>query len=102
MTGKKKIKNVKSLKIEGPMTVYEIEEIHKKLIQAFEQGKETVVDLTAVTECDTSGIQILYSAAKTAKEKGVNISFLLDSEAIEVAAERIGVELGTLSGIRGG
>ena len=101
MSQNKKSEDEKSLKIEGPMTIYEIQEIHKELNQIMENG-EVTIDLTDVTDCDTSGIQLLCSAAKTAKEKDIKLSYTGTSEIVEKAAKRIGVEFKTLSGIQGG
>ncbi len=62
------------LKIDGPMTVNETASIRDELIECLVTYNGLILDLDAVSECDTAGIQLLCSARLTAKETGKSFS----------------------------
>ncbi len=55
------------IRIEGEMTIYEAAELRAIFLQGFDETNGLILDLNAVTECDTAGIQLMCSAHKTAK-----------------------------------
>lgn len=55
------------LHIEGEMTIYRAAELKQTLLSALEQREVLEVDLSAVTELDTAGVQLLLLAKKTAQ-----------------------------------
>jgi anti-sigma B factor antagonist len=60
MTTTKKRKNATSiLRIEGEMSIYRAVELKQTLLASLNEAAELEVDLAAVTELDTAGVQIL-------------------------------------------
>jgi anti-anti-sigma factor len=66
------------LRIKGSMSVLDIASIHKELLACFDNYNDLTVNLKAVDVCDISGLQLLYSARKTAESMGK--IFLVDGE----------------------
>jgi ABC-type transporter Mla MlaB component len=91
---KKKIKDEKLLKIEGSLSINEALEVHKQIIQAFEGADDISFELTGVTDCDTAGVQLIFSILKSVEESGKNISIPDFPKAVQDAAGRIGLEWG--------
>ncbi len=58
-----------TLRIEGEMNIYRAHELKDALIALLQSGVELEVDLSAITEIDTVGLQLLMLAKRTAKEK---------------------------------
>jgi len=81
------------------MSIYEVREIYGDLLKSFEKDGELILDLSEVTSCDVAGIQLLYSAKRTAKEKGKGFSFSGASDAVIEAAGGAGIELEISEGI---
>ncbi len=79
------------LKIEGALSVYEVAELREKILAYLEKNKELILDLDEVTECDTAGIQLLYSARKTAEEEGKTFTVTSASDPVFEAITRIGL-----------
>ena len=48
-----------ALRIDGEMTIYRATELKQDLLVALDKTKELEIDLAAVTELDTAGVQIL-------------------------------------------
>ena len=83
----------KLISIKGPMSIYEVREIYGDLLKSFDEDGEIILDLSEVTSCDVAGIQLLYSAKRTAKEKGKRFSLSAVSGAVLEEAARTGIEL---------
>jgi anti-anti-sigma factor len=64
------------LRIEGSFSIYEAPEIRDLFMDCFEKFKGLIVNLEAVTECDTAGIQMLCAARATAETE--HKKFLLE------------------------
>jgi len=77
------------LKIDGAMTVYEAESFRDELADCLMEYDGLILDLDDVKDCDTAGIQILYSAQKTAKDLGKSFLVAGFSNAVEEAMERV-------------
>ena len=59
------------LRIEGEMNIYRAEELKRALLEPLQHGVTLEVNLSAVTELDTVGLQLLLLAKRTAqKQKG--------------------------------
>ena len=79
------------VKIEGEMTVPFASEIRTNLIAAFEESKAIKVDLSAVTEIDVSGLQILCSAHRSSIQLNKQYSIVgREIERIWAAADSSG------------
>ncbi len=90
MTTAKKGKEATSvLRIEGEMTIYRAAELKQTLLASLDQAKELEVDLAAVTELDTAGIQILILAKKQALAKQRKLRLIAHSPAVLDVLERL-------------
>lgn len=80
------------LKLEGALTVYEVADLKDELMTGIGCHDGLIIDIDALTDCDTLGIQLLYSAGKTARGADKTFSLTSGSEACWEAAARIGLE----------
>ena len=77
------------------LTINGAAEIHAKLLNAFADNQDIVLDLNDVKDCDTAGIQLMCSAVKTAENMNKKLSLINISDAVNDAAERVGIQLET-------
>jgi anti-anti-sigma regulatory factor len=62
------------------------------LLQAIEEGKEIRLSVSQATDMDVTAFQLLWAAKRTAKAKGVKISFADDlSPSIRASFENAGL-----------
>jgi anti-anti-sigma factor len=80
------------LRIERAMSVGEIAAIHKEITACFDECEDLTLDLTGVNDCDISGLQLLYSARKTARSVGKAFSVDNPSESIIEIFNRAGLD----------
>ena len=72
-----------SLAIEGELTIYRAQEIQQQLVGALSaQPPALDIDLSAVTELDSAGVQLLMAAKRAADAAGFSLSLLAHSEAV--------------------
>ncbi|RPI74915.1 MAG: STAS domain-containing protein [Desulfobacteraceae bacterium] len=90
---KNKKEEAAPLKIQGPLTIYEVVDVRERFLAHLKKTGELSLELEAVTDCDTAGIQLLYSALKTAKDRERPFDLKNVSVAVKEAAERAGVNL---------
>ena len=64
------------LQLEGDMTIYNAEKFKENLLEFVEDFKEFEVDMSAVNEIDTAGIQLLLQFKKKAQEEERTIQLL--------------------------
>ncbi len=94
MNFKKEEKKGKAfVELQGAMTVQEAAELGKNLLDWMTKNNSLELDLGKVDECDTAGLQLLYSAVKTAKEKKNDFSVTSCSDKVNEAADSIGLKL---------
>ena len=81
---------------EGPLTIYEVGELHQAFVTGFTDRRGLLLDLTGVTECDTAGVQLLCSARKSAEENeapfgiiGIALAVLKALEACGLVPEKV-------------
>ena len=79
------------LRIKGAMSVFTIEKSHKEIVAAFDACDDLTLDLKEVNDCDISGLQLLYSARKTANAIGKAFSVEGASDAIIDIFNRAGL-----------
>ncbi len=71
MASKKKLaESTPNLKIEGEFTIYRAAELKPVLLQAVAASPVLEVDLSAVAEFDTAGVQLLLLAKRAATAQG--------------------------------
>jgi len=90
------------LRIEGPMTIYEAVDIRNELIKCFDDADNVTLDLDAVSDCDTAGVQLLCAVRKTGNEDGKTFCVERLSKAVADAITRAGMALDEWSNNRVG
>ena len=70
------------LRIEGDMTIYRAAEWKSALLAPLETSTTLDVDLSAVSEIDCSGIQLLMLAKKTAQQRQCEIRMIAHNPAV--------------------
>jgi len=88
---KAKTKGKDIIKLEGNLTVYEVGALKENLLSALKDVDLLEIDMADVRECDTSGLQILCSAKKTADQRSKRIVFPVIPKAIEDAMIKTGI-----------
>ena len=78
---------VSRLPIEGEMTIYRAAELKETLVEAIDRGAQLEIDLSAVTEVDTAGVQLLVLARKLAQSKQQELRLTAHSPAVLEAIE---------------
>jgi anti-sigma B factor antagonist len=71
-----------TLRIEGEMTIYRAHELKALLLDALAASTALDVDLSAVTELDTAGLQVLMLAKQSAQADGRSMRLLGHSHAV--------------------
>lgn len=88
--------NAAQVSIEGEMTIFTALELRDEMFAALQPGSELTVDMSCVTEMDSSGIQLLLMMRKETTEQGG--TFKLGSTS--VAAANVMATLGFSSLLR--
>lgn len=63
------------LPLDGEMTIFTAAAVREQLLQAMQDKSAIDVDLSAVSEFDTSGLQLMVAAKKMAEEKNIRLTF---------------------------
>lgn len=71
-----------TLRIEEEMTIWRAAELRQQLQAALAGGAPLALDLSAVTEVDTSGVQLLLAAAATARQRATELRLVAPSAAL--------------------
>ena len=70
------------LRIEGEMTIYRAEELKQALLEPLQPQTTLEVNLSAVTELDTAGVQLLMLAKRTAQKQEGQLRLVGHSAAV--------------------
>ena len=70
------------LSLEGELTIYNASEIKLRLLETLTRSATPEVDLSAVTELDTAGLQLLILAKQEAARLGKTLRYLNHSQAV--------------------
>lgn len=70
------------LRIQGEMTIYRAIELKRTLMAPIQEGVVLQANLAEVTEIDTTGLQLLMMAKKTAQECGGDLRLVEYSNAV--------------------
>ena len=63
------------LRIEGELSIYRADELKRALIKPLQSNVRLVVNLAAVTELDTCGLQLLMLVKRTAAKLGASCNW---------------------------
>jgi anti-sigma B factor antagonist len=81
----------KTLKLEGNLSIYEASTLKEKLAGILTDADILEIDISEVMECDTSGLQILCSAKRTADRESKKIGLSLIPKTVQDAMIRTGI-----------
>jgi len=77
-----KKKKTLTLELSGNLDVKSAPKLETELIVAFDEADKIILDFKKVTYISSSGLRVLLSGDKTAKEKGVKLSIINSSSFI--------------------
>lgn len=83
------------LRLEGELTIYNVESWRARIMERLSQPGDVTIDLSGVEKCDCAGLQLLCSARKGVSNAGKGLLSNL-SPSIRAAAENIGLDLSQL------
>ncbi len=79
------------LRIQGELDIYRAEEIKRALVDPLRAGVRLMVDLAAVTEIDTCGVQLLMLAKRTAQTVQAELQLVAHSPAVVEVFELLNI-----------
>jgi anti-anti-sigma factor len=79
------------LAVEGEMTIYRAAELHPALLDAVRTIEAPALDLSAVTEFDSAGVQLLLVARREAGRLGKRLALQGASPAVRDAFALLGL-----------
>lgn len=91
MNGTQEKQETQHLAIEGELSIYSASEWKKRLENLLEQGGNLELDLGAVQELDTAGLQLLIMAKKEATARSQQLRLSNHSQAVLEVFELCGV-----------
>ncbi len=68
--------------LEGALTIYRAQELKEQLLGALHDKPELQLDLSQVTEMDSSGLQLLYLAKREATRANQALRIVAHSDAV--------------------
>jgi len=80
------------VRIDGALTIQTVATWKELLSAALASSPALRIDLSRVSEFDTIGLQLLWSAGQSANQQGKELSLANVSEPFEVAARTVGLE----------
>jgi anti-sigma B factor antagonist len=82
-----------TLVLDGELNIYNVTRIKLELQNRMQEGTDLWVDLSQVTEVDTSGLQLLLAAHMAMKQAGKKLQLINPSEAVQDYAARCNFSL---------
>ena len=86
---RKKQDNKGNIRIDTSLSIFNAAAIHEKIMQAYKKHDMIEIDLKDITDCDTAGIQLLYSLKKSCIDTGKIFSLINPSDAVTETLERM-------------
>lgn len=65
-----------ALPIEGELTVFAVHALKERLMAALNEHAQLSIDLSAISEVDGAGIQLLLAAKREAHQRGGHLSLM--------------------------
>lgn len=83
-----------ALAVEGDMTIYRAAELKPVLLDAVRADGTPALDLAAVTEFDSAGVQLLLMARREAEQLGKTLHIVAASPAVLDVFALLGLNVG--------
>jgi ABC-type transporter Mla MlaB component len=84
-------KEVKTIRLTGPITLYEVSAICETLRMALAEGKQLRIDLSDSGPWDLAGVQLLISCAQSARNRDLAVRLAGIPASCARVAERSGL-----------
>jgi anti-anti-sigma regulatory factor len=88
------------LKIKGDLTIAAATPQHATLAGIIGQGSEVALDLSGIHECDTAGLQLIYSLQRSILQRKELLQIVAVSPEIQELAAALGLQIQELSHVR--
>lgn len=88
MARKKQLKNGK-LEIEDSLSIFDAVILHEKIVNIYKNSDTVEINLKNIINCDTAGVQLLYSLKKSSLNDDKKLSIINPSCAVENALNRM-------------
>lgn len=88
----KRQQSTQKLALDGELTIYRAEALKAELLAAAHAKGDVELDLSAVIEIDTTGVQLLLAFAKSLAARGVPLRFTHASAPVREAFGLLGIE----------
>lgn len=79
---RKEKEGVATIKIEGPISIYEVAALREELLFCLDNCEILNLDLSEATDCDITGLQLIYSALKASAEEDKKFNIFGESSSI--------------------
>jgi len=76
--------------LQGELTIAQANQLHEQLREALAAGR-CHLDLSAVQECDSAGIQLLIATRHSARAQGLPLTLAAASPAVQASLQRYGL-----------
>jgi len=86
--------NGSTIKIEGDLVIASVAEAKPEIVAALAGARDIRLDLSAIDDCDTAGVQLLLMARASARLQGKRLATIARSASFAEAVERIGIPAG--------
>ena len=86
------------LKMTGSLSIYEVAACRDELLSFFAAGRDLAIELAGITHCDLAGVQLLYSARKTALDAGHSLEMVNPPVSVLDALRNVGLNPETVLG----
>ncbi len=90
-----KADDVQSFRIDGRLVIADVAALKTRILDALQTCRELVLELDAVEECDTAGIQFLIASSRLTSRDGKSIRLGSSSDSVRTAAAKLGLKLAT-------
>lgn len=80
------------IKVDGDLRINDVAELHAALLSNLSTGRKTVVDLKAVEDIDSAGMQLLMAMARSVADSGSQISLVVDQQVLVSSSHKLGLD----------
>jgi len=77
---------------EGELTIYRARVFRDELSAALDEGRGVELDLSRVTECDTSALQVILAALRSSRDQANPLELLNPSQPVRDLVALYGLE----------
>ena len=84
-------REIKTIVLEGPATIYEASALKETLRQALAEGKDLKIDLGDSGRWDLAGLQLLVASVKTGQREGRSVRLSRVPKVCSEIADRSGL-----------